>query len=45
MDPDQRELELRAHVRYLLFDYARAHLTKDYLTFSEDAVSEVRTSF
>ena len=41
MDGNQYELALRAHVRYLLHDYAKAHLTKDYQTFTEDAVSEV----
>jgi hypothetical protein len=41
MDPDQHELDLRAHVRHLLLDYAKIHLTKDYITFTEDAVSEV----
>ena len=43
MIPDQPdyELELRAHVRHLLFDYAKTHLTKDHLTFTEDATSQV----
>ncbi|KIM77149.1 hypothetical protein PILCRDRAFT_825707 [Piloderma croceum F 1598] len=42
MDPDsQHELELRGHIRYLLLDYAKTHLTTNYLNFSEDAVSEL----
>ena len=41
MDPYQHEHELRAHIRHLLLDYAKTHLTKDYQTFTEDAVSEV----
>jgi hypothetical protein len=41
MDPDQHELELRAHVRHLLLDYAKTHLTKDYQSFTEDAVFQV----
>ena len=41
MDPYQHEHELRAHIRHLLLDYAKTHLTKDYQTFTEDAVAEV----
>jgi hypothetical protein len=43
MDPAQHELALRAHIRYLLLDYARTHLTKNYQRFTNDAVSEVST--
>ncbi|KZP24111.1 hypothetical protein FIBSPDRAFT_1042401 [Athelia psychrophila] len=34
-----RELQLRAHVHNLLYDYAKKHLTTDYISFTEDAVT------
>lgn len=41
MDPDMREIKLRAHIRNLLFDYSQVHLTNDYISFTEDTVSQV----
>ncbi|KZP04183.1 hypothetical protein FIBSPDRAFT_844294 [Athelia psychrophila] len=34
-----RELQLRAHVHNLLYDYAKKYLTTDYICFTEDAVT------
>ena len=34
--------EFRLHIRNLLYDYAITHLTTNYLTYTEDFVSEVR---
>jgi len=36
--------ELRSHIRNLLYDYSKLHCTTNYLTFTEDLVSEVRMS-
>jgi len=36
--------ELRSHIRNLLYDYSKLHCTTNYLTFTEDLVSEVRTT-
>lgn len=41
MIPEQQELELRAHIRNLLLIYAKTHLAQDYITLTEDAVSDV----
>lgn len=41
---EYQELVLRAHVRDLLLDYCLAHLTTNYVTFSQAAVSEVGPS-
>ena len=37
----ERELQLRNHIRGLLLDYCRTHITEDYLTFTRDAVQTV----
>lgn len=37
----ERELRLREHIRGLLLDYCRAHITEDYVTFTQDAVQTV----
>ena len=37
----ERELRLRNHIRGLLLDYCRAHITEDYVTFTQDAVQTV----
>lgn len=37
----ERELQLRNHIRGLLLDYCRAHITEDYMTFTQDAVQTV----
>ncbi|KAF9651947.1 hypothetical protein BDM02DRAFT_3138361 [Thelephora ganbajun] len=34
----ERELQLKNHIRGLLLDYCRTHITKDYVTFTQDAV-------
>ncbi len=34
--------EFRLRIRDLLYDYAITHLTTNYLTYTEDFVSEVR---
>jgi len=36
-------LKFRLHVRNLLYDYFKQHCTKDYLTFTEDLLSEVQS--
>jgi len=35
-------LKFRLHVRNILQAYVKQHCTKDYLTFTEDVLSEVR---
>lgn len=42
MSPEEHELQLRSHIRNLLFDYAKTHLTTDYIVWTEEAVSEVQ---
>ena len=37
----ERELRLRNHIHGLLLDYCRAHITEDYVTFTQDAVQTV----
>lgn len=37
----ERELRLRDHIRGLLLDYCRAHITEDYETFTQHAVQTV----
>lgn len=37
----ERELRLRNHIRGLLLDYCRAHITYDYVAFTQDAVQTV----
>lgn len=37
-------LRFRAHLHNLLYDYVKKHCTVDYLTFTEDLVSEVSFS-
>lgn len=44
MHGDTHEIELRAHIRNLLFDYTKIHLTTDYITFTENIVSQVTTN-
>lgn len=39
------ELRLRQHIRNLLLDYALTHLTTNYVTFTQDAVSEVGVAY
>lgn len=34
-------IEFRLHIRNLLYNYATTHLITDYLTYTEDFVSEV----
>ncbi|KAF9787078.1 hypothetical protein BJ322DRAFT_1210039 [Thelephora terrestris] len=34
----EHELRLRSHIRALLLDYCHAHITEDYVTFTQDAV-------
>ena len=41
MDSNERELALRPHTRTLLLDYALAHLTVNYVTYTEGLVREV----
>jgi hypothetical protein len=41
MDNLGREEELRLHIRERLLDYALAHLTRDFIAFTENAVIEV----
>lgn len=45
MTNSSRELALRAHIRNLLLDYSLTYLTTDYVTFTENAVSEVGAIF
>jgi len=43
MTPDFKDSpELRLHIRNLLYEYSLLHCTTNYLTFTEDLVSEVR---
>ena len=42
MSPEEHEQQLRVHIRNLLFDYAKTHLTVDYIAWTEEAVSEVQ---
>lgn len=37
----ERELRLRDHIRGLLLDYCRTHITEDYVTYTQDAVQMV----
>ena len=37
----EREKALRLHIRELIFDYALTHLTKDFISFTENAAIEV----
>lgn len=37
----ERELLLRNHIRGLLFDYCRAHITEDHVAFTQGAVESV----
>jgi len=37
----ERELLLRDHIRGLLLDYCRTHITEDYVTFTHNAVQTV----
>ncbi|EPQ50101.1 hypothetical protein GLOTRDRAFT_134253 [Gloeophyllum trabeum ATCC 11539] len=39
------ELRLRQHIRNLLLDYALTHLTTNYVTFTQDAVSELLSGY
>ena len=39
---EDNEIELRAHIRHLLLDYALTHLTTDYVVYTQSAVAEVR---
>ena len=39
---EDNEIELRAHIRHLLLDYALTHLTTDYVVYTHSAVAEVR---
>ena len=42
LDIDHNDTEeLRLHIHYLLRDYARTHLTTNYIDFTENLVSEV----
>lgn len=44
MDPPlDPELELRAHIRGLLLQYALTHLATNYVTWTQEAVTDVRT--
>ena len=44
MDPPlDPELELRVHIRSLLLDYVLTHLATNYVTWTQDAVTDVRT--
>lgn len=36
-----RERQLHAHVHNLLYDYAKAYITVDYIGFTEDVVTAV----
>ncbi|KDQ63007.1 hypothetical protein JAAARDRAFT_202531 [Jaapia argillacea MUCL 33604] len=38
-----REIALRAHIHNLLYDYALTHLTTNYITFTQEAVTELLT--
>jgi hypothetical protein len=44
MNDSERETALQAHIREKLLDYALTHLTKNYITYTENAVTEVRLS-
>ena len=37
----ERESQLRNHIRGLLLDYCRTHITEDYVTFTQNAVQTV----
>lgn len=37
----ERETRLRNHIRGLLLDYCRTHITEDYVAFTQDAVQTV----
>lgn len=46
MDPPlDPELELRAHIRSLLLEYALAHLATNYVIWTQNAVTDVRILF
>ncbi len=36
-----RELELRAHIRGLLLQYALTHLATNYVTWTQESVADV----
>jgi hypothetical protein len=40
-----QEDKLLAHIREKLLDYALTYLTKNYITFTQDAVAHVRFTF
>ena len=45
LDIDNNDTEeLRHHIHHLLRDYARTHITTNYIDFTENLVSEVRIS-
>ena len=37
----EREPQLKNHIRKLLLDYCRTHITEDYVTFTQNAVQTV----
>ena len=37
-----REVELRAHIRSLLLQYALTHLATNYVSWTQETVTEVR---
>ncbi len=42
METADRELELRDHIRSLLLRYALTHLATNYVSWTQEAVTEVR---
>ena len=42
IDPQDNELELRAHIRGLLLQYALNHLTTNYVEWTQETISDVR---
>lgn len=44
LSSDDREVELRAHIRSLLSQYAVTHLATNYIAWTESEVANVRTS-
>jgi hypothetical protein len=42
MQDQEREKALQAYIRDLTLEYALTHLTKNYVTFTENVVTEVR---